>query len=637
MGITRSYQLFLLLLIIAISAAAYFFQLNNLETKAATLSSAYQQHFKSVSDWQESGDALYTNLNQEFKFSFFQYTNNLDGRLNVTEGKLIDDEQTLGHILFPVQVRHSASLPEARLLVILDLDEATTLATEELITILAILALVYIVLGLTFWLLSRSHRKGIRYAAEYIRNIPNFTFSALENSKLNGELKPITLALTECRTELKKKLDELTQENDKLTQIAFKDPVTGFATRQRFTQKLEAISKQTKEQMGVLINVKATELAQINQLHGKNSGDDYLIKMVSCMRKALQTHADADCYRVSSSDFSIFIPDISLKDSHDFAEKLKVLFDEYQAQIKADSIGYVGVAPYKSGSDPVQLLSLSETAVSIAQTLGPNSYHILEKLEDDALFGDDRWRLAIDDILKRQAIKFFQQPIQPCSREGKLYNELFSRFYNTEGKFLPTSTVIAMAERHGLVAELDKLVILSVVRMLENSKTLSGNFGINISTSSAHQESFVAWLKALLTKNQHISSRLIFEVNESGMQSNLNASYQFVRAVHSVGSRVSVEHFGMGFTSFKFFRQVRPDYIKLDGSYTEAIHEDIDNRFFIRMIIDIARRLDVKVIATSVEQQEEKLALEKLLIDGLQGYYITKPQAISDGSEKTSD
>lgn len=634
MGITRSYQLFLLLFFLGISFSAYYFQLDKLKSKATAQNTAYTQHLQTLTDWKGTGESLYTDLNQHFSLSFFQYTNDLDGRLNVTKGRLLAQSSDLISRLFPVQIQHTSKLPGARLLVVLTLKEEMKTAAQELKVAMSLLMMIYLILAIMFWILSRRHRRGIRYAAEYIKEIPNFSFLAIENSKLNGELKPITSALMVCRTELKQTLEGLTNENDKLTELAFKDPVTGFGTRQRFTQKLEAISKQTKEQMGILINVKATELAQINQLHGKNSGDDYLIKIVSSIRKAAQSYGDADCYRVSSSDFSIFINDISLKESAKFAEQLKLLFDDYQTQIKADSIAYIGIAPYVAGADPVELLSLSETAVSIAQTLGPNSYHILDKLDENALFGDDRWRMAINDIVKRQTIKFYQQPIQPCNVETKLYNELFSRFYNSEGKMLPTSTVIAMAERHGLVAELDKLVVLNIINMMQNSNNLTGSFGINISTSSAHQEAFIAWLKALLGKQREIASRLIFEVNESGMQGNLNASYQFVRAAHSVGARVSVEHFGMGFTSFKFFRQVRPDFIKLDGSYTEAIDEDVDNRFFVRMLVDIAKRLSIKVIATSVERQEEKLMLEKLLVNGLQGYYITKPQPLGKEPEQ---
>ena len=382
-------------------------------------------------------------------------------------------------------------------------------------------------------------------------------------------------------------------------------------------------------QLGVMAMVKATELAQINQKKGRTAGDDYLVKVAACIRKACSKYPDAECFRVSSADFAVFIPDVMLKDAPKFLELLKSYLDEYVQVTESESVAHIGLVPYQQGTDAVNLLTIADTAVSIAQTLGPNSFHILEKLNSNEQFGDDRWKMTINDLITRRALKFYQQPIQPCRTNVEVYRELLARFYNSEGKFLPTTTVIAMAERHGMSTELDKLVVISALKMLNDNPAISANFGINISAFSAHQDLFIAWLKDMLSKHKHIASRLVFEINESGMQSNLGASHKFVREVHSVGSRVSIERFGMSFTSFKFFSEVRPDYIKLDGSYTSNIDEDSNNKFFVRMMVDVARRLGIRVIATSVERQEEKLTLEKMLVDGLQGYYIAQPQAIT--------
>lgn len=66
----------------------------------------------------------------------------------------------------------------------------------------------------------------------------------------------------------------------------------------------------------------------------------------------------------------------------------------------------------------------------------------------------------------------------------------------------------------------------------------------------------------------------------------------------------------------------------MDGSYTRQIDEDKNNQYFLRLMIDLAHRIGVSVLAESVETQEEKHMLESLFIDGCQGYYIGKPQPI---------
>ncbi|QDZ90950.1 GGDEF domain-containing protein [Shewanella decolorationis] len=629
MAMSKSYPIFLLLIFLGLFGWIYHNENNQLQMQQQQELNDFRQYMGNFAQWQGNGAELYQSITAHYPLQFFQYIDDTDGQLNYTQGELNTQSAHPLASLFALDLSHTQKLATGRLQVKLSADQAIENAISNTQQLGIVLLLTYMVLMAIFILLINKLKSAIRYAADYISHIPEMSFSAIESSKLNGEMAPVRLALEYCRTQLKSQMDNLTQENQKLHKVAYQDPITGFGSRPRFTTKLESISNRAIPQLGLLAMVKATELAHVNQLQGRSAGDDYLSSVANCIRKACSKYADAECYRVSSADFAVFLPDLVLKDGPKFLEQLKVFLDEYQQMTKAESVAHIGLVPYQQGTDPVNLLTLADTAVSIAQTLGPNSFHIQEKLNGDEQFGDDRWKMAINDLITRQALKFFQQPIQPCRNDVEVYRELLARFYNSEGKFLPTTTVIAMAERHGMSTELDKLVVISTLKMLKENPTISGNFGINISAFSAHQELFIGWLKDILGKHRYIASRLVFELNESGMQANLGASYKFVREVHSVGSRVSIERFGMSFTSFKFFSEVRPDYIKLDGSYTSSIDEDSNNKFFVRMMVDVARRIGIRVIATSVERQEEKLTLEKLLVDGLQGYYIAQPQAIT--------
>ncbi|AQS36320.1 diguanylate cyclase/phosphodiesterase [Shewanella psychrophila] len=628
MSLSRLFQAFLFILFAGITSLVYLDSKDSLQEKAQQRLASYQAVFDHTTFSAKDGKTLLAQLNKHISFQFFQYIHNDDSSFNLTQGTLYPEKQTPLEHLFPVDLPDTRDISKGRLQVKLYADDLIGHTANRFIQILLVLWLSYLSIAVFYLLVMARFKRSIKYAASYIESLSSQSFDALASSKLSFELHPLAEALEKCKLALKYSSDETAQENDKLKRVAFQDAITGFETRIKFTQKLESFSSLGKEQIGLLAMIKASELGPINQNHGRSAGDDYLAKIANCIRKAVSKYPNSQCYRISTADFAVFIPDLILKDGIPFLESLKSLFDEYQQTLETDSIAHVGLVPYRHDCEPMNLLTLSDTAVSIAQTLGPNCFHMQDKLNGDEVYGDTRWKLAIEDLIRRRAIKFYQQPIQPCRTEVKVYKELFSRFYNSEGKFLPTATVIAMAERHGMILELDKLIVMNTLKILMDTPALEGAYGINISSSSIMQESFVAWLKDQLIKKRHIAARLVFETNEAGMQSNLAASYKFVQVMHSVGARVSVEHFGMGFTSFKFFREVRPDFIKLDGTYTESIEKDTNNMFFIKMIVDISRRLGIRVIATSVERQEEKLTLEKMLIDGLQGYYIAQPQAI---------
>ncbi|MCL1142464.1 EAL domain-containing protein [Shewanella gaetbuli] len=629
MGLSKSFQLVLFIIFGLLLYRFYSLENSEVQLKSEVVRQSLSQNIKKHSDWAENGKALYDTLSQDHKFQFFQYIHNTDKNYNFTHGSVAPVDKSFKDKLFNTNLEDSQQFANGRLQVRLEAQSIIDPSLKELQAIAEIIILTYLLLMIIFAFLINLHKRKVRYAAQYVDSISNLTFQAVEVSRLNGILKPLGLALESCRARLKQSLEQIKLENEKLTKAAYQDPISGFSTRPRFLTFLDSVTQKNKNSFGVLLHIKASELANINQMHGRTAGDDYLAKMADCIRRAAASkNLKSENYRISSGDYAVFLEDTTLKQSQSFVEKLKQQLDDYSQSSQVDSVAHIGIVPYQYGNDPVTILSMADSAVSIAQTFGPNRYHYLEKFEGNEKFGDDQWKSTISNILKSNSVNFYYQPILPCNTDHDLYRELLSRFYNHEGKHLPTATVIAMSERYGLNIDLDKLIVTNAIKLLKDNPRLTGLYAVNISASSAIQDIFIYWLKETLTHNKREASRLIFEINESGMQVNLNASYNFVSEVHKAGAKVAVERFGLGFTSFKFFREVRPDYIKLDNSYSDNIEADNNNKFFVRMIVDIAKRLDILVLATGVEKQDEKLTLEKLLVDGLQGYYIAKPEPV---------
>ncbi|GIU48635.1 EAL domain-containing protein [Shewanella algidipiscicola] len=634
MGVTKTFHLILPIVFSVISLFSYQYE----QQRASTLASQSLQDYVQNPLWQTSlphdGNALYERLSPDYHFKFFQYIHQLVGTLNHTSGQLHPVNDDMIAALFSQDLSNTRVLPQGRLQVKLDDSHIRIEAKQRFIKTLSVIWLTYLVIALLFSILMVRLNRAIRYASNYIDTLSELKFDALAQSAFRGELAPLGQALEKCRVSLNSKYNEIQQHNTKLNKQAYQDPVTLFSTRAKFTEKLDSLA-QPGTHFGVMAIIKATELGQINRSQGREAGDDYLAGVADCIRTSIQALAQAECFRISSADFALFIPDITLKNAQPLLRNLKANFDLFQQKIDVESVAYIGLVPYQQGNQALSLVYLGDAAVSIAQTMGPNSFHIQEQLNGDELFGDSKWKTAIDDIIKRRAVKFHAQDIQPCRGADKVYRELLARFYSSQGKFLPTATVIAMAERHGMSVELDKMIILSTFKLLIDNPSLPGAFGINISSNSMTQPAFIAWIKTLFVRQRQIACRIVLEVNEAGMQANINQAHKFVREMHGVGARVAVEHFGMGFTSFKFFKEVRPDFIKLDGSYTLDIESD-HNRFFVKMIVDVARKESIGVIASSIERQEQKLILEHLLVDGLQGYYIAKPQAIVRQNEQSS-
>ena len=411
---------------------------------------------------------------------------------------------------------------------------------------------------------------------------------------------------------------------------AYIDPLTKLDNRNRFVQFYEnQVIQDSPISFGVLIIIRCSELQTINQIHGYKEGDNYISHVADLIKKALSSRTDSCAFRLNSSDFACILPNIQLKDAENFADELTILFNEYQQASALDSVAYSGLVNFDKSKPLGELLALADTGVSVAQTKSSNAWYSQKDTDilhnNNASYGNQNWRQEIDSVLENQRITLLLQPIQPNGRNNKVYGEILARFLNSNDEMFPTASFIAMTEKLDKITAIDKLIIETTINQIINKSMLDHSFGINISARSISDEHFMVWLERKLLREPKVAPRLVFEITEYGLQQNIKTSKRLIEMLHRVGSRVTVERFGVGLTSFKFFRDLTPDYIKMDSSYTRDIDDDKSNQYFLRLMVDLAHRLSISVLAESVESQEEKHTLEKLFIDGCQGFYIGKP------------
>ena len=440
------------------------------------------------------------------------------------------------------------------------------------------------------------------------------------------DIPELKQGISDIKALMTKQLENTTN----LEKEAYIDHLTKLDNRNRFVQFYEnQVVQESPIKFGVLIITRCSELQTINQINGYKEGDNYISHVATLIKKALSTYSGGSIFRLNSSDFACILPNIELKEAENFTKELNLSFNEYQQSSDLDSVAYSGLVHFDKSKPLGELLALADTGVSIAQTQSSNSWYAQKDTDifqkNSANYGNQNWRQEIDSVLENQRITLLLQPIQPTGRNNKVYGEILARFLNSNDEMLPTASFIAMAEKLDKIIAVDRLVIETTIKEIVNKNMLEHSFGINISARSISDEHFMIWLERKLLREPQVAPRLVFEITEYGLQQNIKTSKRLIDMLHRVGSRITVERFGVGLTSFKFFRDLTPDYIKMDSSYTRDIDDDKNNQYFLRLMVDLAHRLSINVLAESVESQEERHTLEKLFIDGCQGFYIGKP------------
>lgn len=420
---------------------------------------------------------------------------------------------------------------------------------------------------------------------------------------------------------------------DYLLELALYDQLTSLPNRQQFVRYYEQQLKAANAaHQAVFLLVRCHSLAQINHKQGYLAGDLYIKEMADLLKQLPQLSEDSPLFRLNNTDFCVLFPDMTTEQTEEMVLSLQQNFDSYQQQKQLDSVALTGLVQVAQGKPLGELLAMADTALGLAKTKHSkvtkqsNLWYLFTETQEhsaDSSFSTKNWRSLIDDVLQSQRLSLLTQAIQPLNKTSKTYSELLVRFRSNEDQLLPTALFLEMAQKLDKLIDIEQMIVEQALTLVANHPGQS--FGLNLSAHSVQDEGFISYLERRLLKETELTPRLVFEISEWGLQQNLKLSKRLIDMLHQCGSRVTVEKFGAGITSFKFFRDLKPDYVKMDGSYTRQIEEDKNNQYFVRLMVDLAHRIGVAVFAENVETAAEKQMLESLLIDGVQGYYLSKP------------
>lgn len=450
-----------------------------------------------------------------------------------------------------------------------------------------------------------------------------------ETTTLQGPYTKVSAILNDQKEAFQNKLNEQKEKITRLTQQATTDNLTGVNNRSAFRKTLtEILSAESGQKHAILSIIRASELLAINSQQGFMQGDLYLENLTAIILKVTSPHKNISVYRISGSDFALIAPGMSVNEAQQIAQDLKALFDQYQAQHNLGSIAYNGISSFLSGQKPEQVLARTDLALAKAQTEGVNSWVFQQSNDNDNQFGQQQWRTVIENIIAQKGVILLHQPILTLPPDMVGYEEIFTRFVSDDGHVTPAETIFAMAQRVDMIIKLEQLIIGEVINQCRKKTDQNSRWGINISSSAMQNSSFIVWLERLLLRDPKVAALLTFEMQEELLDSNIVSSKRVFDMLRRTGTRSAISNFGKGIGSFGLLRTLKPDFVKIDSSLINNIELDSANQQFIRMIIDVAHRMNCSVIAEGVEHLAQKQILETMHIDGIQGFLIARPSEL---------
>lgn len=447
------------------------------------------------------------------------------------------------------------------------------------------------------------------------------------------ELASIVKAMNTLAETVERMLNEADAAISHLHSVAFQSPVTGLPNRQRFMDILaERIGSDEECSAALLCLVELRGLEDINNLKGYPEGDRLLKEAGRLLQSSLPSEPDTVVAHLSGATFAVLTEDF--QDPELFGNKLASTLCRLREIGIADSddVAHVGITVYDGTQNTSQLLSDADRALRSAQSSGANAWAFQSGAPDASLTRTaTEWREVIRSALDSDRLRLAFQPAVAIPDRVELHREALVRIAQSGEHgvevLLNASEFMAMAASLGLTKEIDRHVIKYLVAQLEGAGAERETIAMNLSSESIRDPAFASWVAEILDQHPQAAHRICFEIPEYGLANLGDEVRRFVDVLLSREVRFGLDNVGARNGIFSYLRSIRPDYIKIDGSFIRGLNHNHDHKFFVSTIVSVAHGLDIRVIAKSVEDEAVWNALHALNVDGAQGYYIARPEA----------
>ena len=186
-----------------------------------------------------------------------------------------------------------------------------------------------------------------------------------------------------------------------------------------------------------------------------------------------------------------------------------------------------------------------------------------------------------------------------------------------------------MAERYGLIIPLGRWVIDEACRQARvwRDQGMRMRVAINLSVHQLRQVNLAEQIAAVLQKHQINPDLLTCEVTESSAMEDVEMTVRVLNQLDKVGVHLSIDDFGTGHSSLSYLRKLPADELKIDRSFVLDLETSEDARKVALAVVNLAKALNLKVVAEGVETEGQNRILREFGCDQLQGYLFAKPMS----------
>jgi PAS domain S-box-containing protein len=234
------------------------------------------------------------------------------------------------------------------------------------------------------------------------------------------------------------------------------------------------------------------------------------------------------------------------------------------------------------------------------------------------------WIGRVREALDEGRFVLYSQPIVPLNG-GKGSDELLLRMLGRDGEIIPPGTFLPVAEKYGLIGEIDRWVVVQAVRLAASGRRVEAN----LSAASMANLDLLSLIEQEIREAGADASNIVFEITETALMGDLDAAEAFARGLAELGCILALDDFGTGFGSFTYLKKLPIKYLKIDIDFVSELGSNRANQHLVKAIVGLARDFDYQTIAEGVENSETLALLKDYGVDFAQGFHLGRPSPIT--------
>ena len=410
-----------------------------------------------------------------------------------------------------------------------------------------------------------------------------------------------------------------------LISAAETDRISGLLNRSFFYEYANNLFKYHPDEEFDAVVMNIDQFHSINSLHGREFGDRVL-RTIGAEILAYLEETKGIASRIQADRFEMFC-----EPHPDYSELLNRIQNAVnQITRKVNVHLRMGVAPYEANSDYVAMLDHATSACNMVR----GDYHNPMKIFNEEMRKRELLnQKLLNDLYTAERegqFKVYFQPKYDIQSDPPMLAgaEALVRWSHPELGMISPGVFIPLFEGNGLISVVDHYVWRKTGEQIREWKKKFG-FSIPVSVNLSRADCFEPDLPGDLTrirKDNDLGSRdLELEITESAYTENTGMMIDMMTNLKENGFRLEMDDFGSGYSSLNMLSEMPIDVLKMDMKFVQSIENSDTNLRLVKAIQDIAKYLNLQIVAEGAETQRQIELLKDIGCDLVQGFYFSKP------------